>query len=39
MLFLWIEPQNDSGYRFADRNTVGIKRWVCHISSTVMVVR
>jgi len=45
MLFLWIGSQNDrvflfgSGSRSAGGNTVIIKRWVCHISSTVMVVK
>jgi len=43
MLFLWIGSQNDrvflfgSGYRSAGSDT--IKRWVCHISSTVKVSR
>jgi len=45
MLFLWIGSQNDrvflfrSGYRSASGDTVRIKHWVCHISSTVMVVK
>jgi len=45
MLFLWIGTQNDrvflfaSGYRSADSDTVRIKCWVSHISSTVMVAR
>jgi len=45
MLFLWIGSQNDkvflfeSGYRSSGSDTVRTKRWVCHISSTVMVVR
>ena len=45
MLFLWIRSQNDrvfvfgSGCRFAGSDTVRIKRGVCNISSTVVVVR
>jgi len=45
MLFLWIGSQNDrvflfgSGYRSARSDAVRIKRWVFHISSTVVVVR
>jgi len=45
MLFLWIGSQHDgvclfgSGYRSAGGDVVRIKRWVCHISSTVMVVK
>jgi len=44
MLIFWITSQNDivflfgSGYRSAGSDTVRIKRWVCNISSTVMVV-
>jgi len=45
ILFLWIGSQNDrvflfgSGYRSAGGDTVKIKRCVCNISSTVMVVK
>jgi len=45
MLLLLIGSQNDrvflfgSGYRSVGSDTVRIKRWVCDISSTVMVIR
>jgi len=45
VLVLWIESQNGtvflfgSGYRSAGSDTVRIKHCVCHINSTVMVVR
>jgi len=45
MLYLWIGSQNDrvflfgNGYRSASGDMVLIKRWVCHISSTIIVVK
>ena len=45
MLFLCIGSQNDrvllfgSDYKSADSDPVRIKRWVCNISSIVMVVK